>query len=140
MDTHKPTATGQPERTIGQLVADASNEVSGLVRAEIALAKAEITADVSRAAVGAGLLGAAGYMAAMAFVLLCFAGAYGLTEAGLAEWAAFLIVTGVLLVIAAALALVGKGRLSKLAPPQRTIDTAKDSVAALKGDGPGTGT
>lgn len=139
MDTHKLDVTSQPERTIGQLVADASNEVSGLVRAEIALAKAEVKADVSRAAVGGGLLGVAAFMAVVAFVLLCFAGAYGLTEAGLPDWAAFLVVTGVLLLIAAVLGLVGKARLSKLAPPQRTIDTAKDSVAALKGDGPVAG-
>ena len=140
MDTRKPTVGDQPERTIGQLVADASKEVSGLLRAEIDLAKAEISADVSRAAVGAGLFGAAAYMAATAFVLLCIAAAYGLVEAGLPPWAAFLIVTGVLLVIAAVLAFVGKGRMSKIGPPQRTIDTAKDSVAALKGDGPGAGT
>ena len=53
--------------------------------------------------------------------------------AGLAEWAAFLVVTGVLLILAAVLALVGRGRLQQVSAPQRTIDTAKDSVEAIKG-------
>ncbi len=129
MDETKPAQ----ERTIGQLVADVSHEMSGLVRAEIALAKTEVKADVARGAIGGGLLGAAAFLGMVAFVLLCVAAAYGLVAAGLPEWAGFLIVTVVLLVVAAVLGLVGKGRLQQVSAPQRTIVTAKDSVAALKG-------
>lgn len=120
-------------RTIGQLVADIGNQMSGLVRAEIALAKAEVKADVTKGGIGAGLLAGAAFFALIAFVLLCFAAAYGLAAAGLAQWAAFLVVTGVLLILAAVLALVGRGRLQQVTAPQRTIDTAKDSVEAIKG-------
>jgi hypothetical protein len=48
------------ERTLGQLVAQASDDLSGIVRAEIALAKAELRADVKNVAVGGGMFGAAG--------------------------------------------------------------------------------
>ncbi len=136
MDLNKSTGTGTTdggERTIGQLVADISNQMSGLVKAEIELAKAEVKADVTKGGIGAGLLAGAAFFALIAFILLCFALAYGLVAAGLAQWAAFLVVTGVLLVLAAVLALVGRGRLQQVSAPKRTIDTAKDSVEAIKG-------
>jgi len=128
--TDKYTA---PERTIGQLVSDATRDLSDIVRHEVALAKAELKDDVAKAGVGAGLLAGAAFLGVVAFVLLCIAAALGLEAAGLPGWAAFLIVTAVLLALAGVLALVGKKRLSAIQPPERTITTAKGSVAALKG-------
>jgi len=130
------TGTAGDGRTIGQLVADISNQLSGLLRAEIALARTEVKADLAKGGVGAGLLAGAAFLGLVAFVLLCFAGVYGLVAAGLAEWAAFLVVTGVLLVVAAVLALVGRSRLKQVTAPQRTIQTAKASVEAIKGHEP----
>ena len=126
-------------RTIGQLVADISTQMSGLVRAEIALARTEVKADLAKGGVGAGLLAGAAFLGLVAFVLLCFAGVYGLVEAGMDHWAAFLVVTGVLLVLAAVLALVGRGRLKQVRAPTRTIETAKGSVEAIKGHDPHAG-
>lgn len=45
------------ERSIGQLVATATTEMSALVHDEIALAKAQLKQDVKRGAVGGGALG-----------------------------------------------------------------------------------
>jgi hypothetical protein len=134
--TGRGTSTPGDGRTVGQLVADLSQQLSGLLRAEIALAKTEVKADVAKGGVGAGLLAGAAFLGLVAFLLLCFAGVYGLVEAGLDEWAAFVVVTGVLLVLAAVLALVGRGRLKQVKAPQRTIDTAKGTVEAIKGHGP----
>jgi len=120
------------ERTLGQLVAQASDDLSGIVRAEIALAKAELRADVKNAAVGGGMFGAAGYLGLLASIVLVIAAAYGLAAAGLAPWQAFLIVAVVLLVLAGILALIGKSRIGKLGPPERTIRSAKDTIAAVK--------
>jgi len=122
-----------PERTIGQLVSDATHDVSDILRHEVALAKAELKDDVTKAGMGAGLLAAAVFFCLIAFILLCIAAALGIEAAGLPGWAAFLIVTGVLLLIASILGLVGKKRLSSVQKPERTITTAKGSVAALKG-------
>jgi uncharacterized PurR-regulated membrane protein YhhQ (DUF165 family) len=121
------------ERTIGQLVADATRDVSELIRHEIALAKTELKRDVAKAGAGAGMLAAAGFLGAVAFVLLCVAAAYGLVAAGLATWLGFLIVAVALLLLAAVLALVARGQLQKVKPPERTITTSKNTVAALKG-------
>jgi len=126
-----------PERTLGQLVADATHDVSSIVRSEIALAKAEISADAKKAGAGAGMLAAAGVLAFLALILLLIAAAYGLVAAGLAPWLSFLIVAGVLLVGGAILALVGKSSVSKVkGKPERAIKNAQDTIAAMK---PGNG-
>jgi len=120
------------ERTLGQLVAQASDDLSGIVRAEIALAKSELRTDAKNAAVGGGLFGAAGYLGVLASVLLVIAAAYGLVAAGLAPWLAFLIIAVVLLLVAGVLALIGKSRVGKVGPPERTIRNAQATIAAVK--------
>ena len=123
---------GQTERTLGQLVADASRDLSTIVRSEVALAKAELKKDVVAGATGAAMFLVAGVLALLALVLLLIAAAYGLVAAGLAPWLAFLIVAGALLLICAVLVLVGRSRLSKVGPPKRTVRTSKQTVEALK--------
>src|SRR5918911_3727589 len=120
------------ERSLGQLVAQASEDLTSLVRAEIALAKAELRADVKNAALGGGLFGGAGYLGALASVTLVITVAYALVEAGLRPWLAFLIISVVLLLIAGILALVGRARIRRLKPPERTIRTTKEAIAAVK--------
>lgn len=137
-DTSAKTLAGRPPaldggRTIGQLVADASNDVSALMRYEIAMAKTELKKEAVNAGAGAGLIGAAALFGFAGFLFLWATAAFGLVAAGLSHWLSFGIVTLVLLVIAAILALVAKGRFAKLGKPERTIATAKDTVAAVKG-------
>lgn len=128
----EPITNESAERSLGQLVADASHDLTTILRSEVALAKAELKADVQAAAIGAGMFAAAGVVAFLAVILLLIAAAYGLVAAGLSPWLAFLIVAVVLLVITAVLALVGKSRLSKAGPPERTIRTSRETVETLK--------
>jgi hypothetical protein len=122
-----------PERTLGQLVADATHDISSIMRGEIALAKAEVGADVKQAGVGAGMFAAAGLLAFLALILLLIAAAYGLVAAGLARWLSFLIVAGVLLLAAAILALAGKSSIRKVrGKPERTIKNAQDTIAVMR--------
>ena len=128
---------GATERTLGQLVADATHDVSSIIRSEIALAKAEIGADAKKAGAGAGLFAAAGLFAFLALILLLIAAAYGLVAAGLAPWLSFLIVACVLLVLGAIMALVGKSSVGKIkGKPERAIKNAQDTIAAIR---PGNG-
>jgi hypothetical protein len=71
-------------------------------------------------------------LAFLALILLLIAAAFGLVAAGLDAWLAFLIVAGVLLLVTLVLALVGKARLSRIKPPERTTRTSKETVARLK--------
>jgi hypothetical protein len=129
--TTTPNTT--PERTLGQLVADATNDMSSIARSEIALAKAEITADAKQAGKGAGMFAGAGVMGFLGLVLLLFAVVYGLVAAGLSVWLSFLIVAVVLFVVAGILALVGKKAVSKVqGKPERTIVTTQETIAAIK--------
>ena len=129
--TQVPTPT--PERTLGQLVADATNDMSSIARSEIALAKAEITADAKQAGKGAGMFAGAGVMGFLGVVLLLFAVVYGLVAAGLPVWLSFLIVAVVLFVVAGILALVGKKAVSKVqGKPERAIVTTQETIAAIK--------
>ncbi|WP_019285149.1 MULTISPECIES: phage holin family protein [Arsenicicoccus] len=120
-------------RTIGQLVADATQDVSSIMRNEIQLAKAEVKTDVAKAGKGIGMFAGAGVFAFLALILLLIAAAYGLIALGLAPWLSFLIVAIVLLVVAGILAMVGKKALSTVnVKPERTIRNAQETVEALK--------
>jgi hypothetical protein len=122
------------DRTIGQLVAEASQDLSELVRYEIALAKAEIMGDVKRGLTGGGMFVVALFMGLLALVTLVIAAAYGLVAAGLPAWLAFLVVTGALLLIALLLVLVGVWVIKRIKPPERTIRSTKQTLAAVRGD------
>jgi membrane protein implicated in regulation of membrane protease activity len=120
------------ERTVGQLVAQATADVSEIVRAEIALAKAELAVSAKNGAVGGGMFAVAGYLGFLASILLTIAAAYGLTEAGLAPWLAFLIVAVMFLLLAGLLALIGRSRVTKVGPPKRAIESTKQTIAAVR--------
>jgi hypothetical protein len=121
------------ERTLGQLVADATHDISSIMRSEVALAKAEIRADAKKAGVGAGMFAVAGTLAFLALILLVIAAAYGLVAAGLAPWLAFLIVAVVLLAVGAILVLVGKRSIDSLqGKPGRAIKSTQDTIAAVR--------
>jgi fatty acid desaturase len=121
------------ERTLGQLVADATHDISSIMRSEVALAKAEIRADAKKAGAGAGMFATAGVLAFLALILLLISAAFGLVAAGLPPWAAFLIVAGVLLVIGVILVLVGKHNFDNLkGKPERAIKNVQDTIAAVR--------
>jgi len=125
------------EPTLGQLVASASRDLSLLIRSEIELAKSEVRVDVRHAAMGGAMFGAAAFLGLLAVILLSIAAAYGLTAAGLHAAFAFLIIAGTYLLVAGILALVGVRAVKKVGPPERTLRTAKESVAAITNRRPG---
>jgi hypothetical protein len=123
------------ERTVGQLVADATQNISEIVRAEVALAKAELAVSAKNGALAGGLFGAAGYLGFLASILLAISAGYGLVAAGIRPWLAFLLLAVGLLLLAAVLGLVGRSRISRIGPPQRAIRSTKETLAAVKPGG-----
>lgn len=129
------------ERTLGQLVSDASRDVSELVRYEIALAKAEVQRDIKRGVAAGGLFGAAGLLAVYATIALMIAAGLGLAEV-MPAWLAFLIVALGLLLIAGVCVVVGRSQIGRIKPPERTIRSTKETIAAVRnrgGDGASNG-
>ncbi len=120
------------DRTLGQLVSDASTDIKDILKGEIALAKTEIKADVAKGGKGAGMLAGAGIFGLYALGFLLTAAAWALALV-LPTWLGFLIIGVVLLVITGILAMIGIGALKKIqGKPERTIDTSQKAVAAIK--------
>ncbi|MDO5698112.1 MAG: phage holin family protein [Dermatophilus congolensis] len=131
--TRQPAAPRPTDPSIGRLVNNALEDVSSLVRNEIALAKAEIAVDVKRGGIGAAMFAVAGVFAFLGLIFLLHTFALGIFALGLPLWASYLIVTLVLFIGAVIVALIGKSKLSKVNPkPERTIATTKDTIDSLK--------
>ena len=127
------TPVAESQRTIGQLVADATHDVQGLVKSEIALAKAEVQQGAKVLGKGAGLLAGAGFVALLGLIFL-FHTLAQVIAIWLPAWAGYAITTGLLFLVAAVLGLIGKNALSKARPkPERAIAEAEKTIAALNG-------
>jgi hypothetical protein len=119
------------DRKVADLIKDIRGDVQLLVNDQVELAKSELTPAAKNAGIGGGMFGAAGYFGINAATLLYIAAALGLAALGLPYWAGFLIVAGVLLLIAAILALIGYTRVKKIKAPEKTIANGKALVAEL---------
>ena len=124
----------QDHHSVGELVGQATEQLSLLVRQEMALAKKELAEKGRRAGRGGGLLGAAGAVAYVGFMTMAGAAVAALSLV-VDVWAAALIVMGVLFVIAAVLAAVGRAQLKRATPPkpERALDSVKADVDEIKG-------
>ncbi len=126
------TGTTGTERTIGQLVADATHDLEGIVRGEIALAKAEVTDGAKVLGKGAGLLAGAAFLAVIGFIFVLNSAAWGISL-WLPVWAGYLIVAVVVLIVGGILGMLGKKALDQAKPaPERAIDQAQQTIAAIK--------
>ncbi len=121
------------KKSTTDMLGDALNHVSSLVRKEVDLARAEISENLNKAAVALGLIVGAVIIALTALNVLAAALVAAITNAGIdAGWSA-LIVGAVLGIIA--FVMVGKGindlKLSSLAP-SRTAKNVKRDANAVK--------
>lgn len=125
------TEERRAEPTIGRLVADASRDISTLLRSEIALVKSELKVSVRAGGMGAALLAVAGFVALLSLILLSIAIAYFIHMTGLHEAWCFLIVFGGYVLVAAILGLVGIKKLKQVGPPEKSIEQAQKSKQIL---------
>ena len=117
------------ERPLGEVAKDLTSDLSLLVRQEIELAKAEMSAKARKLATGAvvGIVAGVFFITALFFLLNSAAwGAY-LIFGGTAYWAGFLIVAGVLFLLGALAGGLAYRAIRKGTPPAPTmaIDEAK---------------
>jgi Putative Actinobacterial Holin-X, holin superfamily III len=116
--------------SVGDLVRDATEQMSTLVRAEVALAKAEVTAEIRK-----GLMGSVYFIAALVVLLYStfffFFFLAELLDTWLYRWAAFLIVFGIMLATTILLALLGYRKVRKLRAPAKTIESLKSARTVL---------
>ena len=116
--------------SIGELVKDATAQVSTLVRAEVELARAEITRDVKR-----GLTGSVYFIAALVVLFYSTFFFFLFLAELLDEWlwrpVAFVIIFGLMVVVTVVLALLGYLKVRRIRGPQQTIESVKETREAL---------
>ncbi|MER7517243.1 phage holin family protein [Streptomyces sp. NPDC126499] len=128
------------ERSLGQLVASATAEMSALVHDEIALAKAEIRQDVKRGAMGGAAGMAAGVVLLFSLPLLSFALAYAINawtggHNGNGGWNmvwCFLLSFAANVLLAGLLAVFAVAKFKKVKKPEKTIASAKQTAAIMQ--------
>jgi uncharacterized membrane protein YqjE len=119
------------ETSLGDLVKDATTQMSTLVRAEVELARAEITRDVKK-----GLTGSVFFIAAV--VVLFYSTFFfffflaELLDTWLWRWVAFAIVFGIMVVVTLVLALFGYLKVRRIRGPRQTIESVKETRIALR--------
>jgi hypothetical protein len=128
----RPDVPSKDDPTIGRLVADASRDISSLLRDEIALAKSELKISVKAGGIGLGLFGAAAFLVLLAIIMLSVAIAYFIHFTGLDLAWCFLIVFGLYVLVAALLGLVGYRKVKQVRAPERAIHQAQETKNILR--------
>jgi hypothetical protein len=124
-------AAGDP--SLGALVKEATTQMSTLVRAEVELARSEITRDVKK-----GMTGSVFFIAAL--VVLFYSTFFfffflaELLDTWLWHWVAYLIVFGIMVLVTAVLALFGYLKVRRIRGPQDTVESVKETRSALRPD------
>ena len=126
----------QSPQGLGAAVKEVAERTSAIVRLELELAAMELKRKVSSLGLGIGLL-----LGAAVFAVFMFGFLFATIAAGLATampvWAALLVTTGILLLLAAVVAALGVAKVKKGTPPvpEQAILEAKLTTEALKTDG-----
>jgi nitrate/nitrite transporter NarK len=121
------------DQSTSELVQRASEQITRLVRDEIALAKAELMEKGKHAGIGVGLFGGGGVLAVYGVGALT-ATLIIVLDLFLPLWLAALIVAVALFAVAGILALLGRKQVSKAVPaePQEAVASVKADVDELK--------
>ena len=126
------TEPKQAEKSLGDLVAEMTGEVSELMRKEVQLAKVELKEEVGRAGKAGGMLGAGGVAGYFALLFVSLALAWLLDQAMPIALAFFLV--GALYGIAAAVLITrGREQMKHVDPvPRQTVETLKEDAAWVR--------
>ena len=120
------------ERSLGELLGAVTNDLSTLVRDEIALAKAEIQQTISQAVKDIVFIVVGGFFAYTGLLALIAAAILGLANV-IAPWLSALIIGGVIVLIGVVLLLRGINNISNLdVVPERTAQTVKEDVNIVR--------
>lgn len=133
MHTHE---TEHETPGLGTSAKSVAEHASTLVRLEMELAALELKRKATKLGVGIGLFAAAGLLLVYALGFGLAAAAAGIATA-LPVWAALLIVTAGIVVLAAILGVIGANSVQKGTPPvpEEAIAEAKLTTEALKSNG-----
>lgn len=126
-----PSEERAANESLGDLLGEVTEDLSTLMRQELALAKAELRESAKNTGRGAGMLGGAAYAGSMVVLFLSIALWAALATLVGGGWSG-LIVAAVWAVIAAVLFVVGKAQLKKVKGAPQTMETLQEFIPTLK--------
>ena len=130
-----PYGAGTPnveDHSVGDLLGRVTNDLSTLMRQEVALAKTELKEEATKTGKASGLLAGAGAVGYLVLVFLALALMWALGNVMDLGWAA-LITAVVLGIIAGVLFVMGRNKLKQVNPkPEQTVETLKEDVQWAK--------
>ncbi|MEV0329362.1 phage holin family protein [Micromonospora echinospora] len=134
MTTPPPRGDGndKAQQSIGQLLADASRDLSTLLRQEVQLAKAELRQEARTAGAVVAMVAAAAIAALLTLLFLSHALWWGLSNVMDQGWAA-LIVAVLWALVGGVLAVRARKQLSAIRTLPLTKQTAQEIPDALRG-------
>lgn len=125
---------GTNAKTLGAIFRELSEDVSTLVRSEVALAKLELAETAARVTAASGLFLGAVAIALVGLTLLFVTGVL-VIALFIPAWAATLIVGVVLLLVAAGLAVLGRKKIASVEwVPNRSVQSIKSDIDSIKND------
>ena len=132
MTTDRPFGVQPASRSTAELVRQGTEQVSRLIRAEFALARAQAAVKAKDAAAGSGLLGAAAVLALYGVGALLAAAVVLLAEV-VPAWVAAVLVTAALLAVAAVLAFSGRREVRRAGSPvpERAVASVKEDIRTV---------
>ncbi|MBM9617711.1 phage holin family protein [Streptomyces zhihengii] len=132
MDSSHPR-TSEHQEPVGELVKQASEQISRLLREELALAQAEMKQKGKRFGRGGGLFGGAGLIGIIALQALVATAVIALALVW-PLWLSALVVTAVLFVVAGVLAALGRKEVGAATPmaPQQAVRGVQADIAQIK--------
>lgn len=119
------------ERSLGELLGAVTNDLSALVRDEIALAKAEIQQTISKAVKDIVFIVVGGFFAYTGLLALIAAAILGLANV-VAPWLSALIIGGVIALVGVVLLLRGINSIGNIDVVPRTTQTVKEDVNIVR--------
>jgi uncharacterized membrane protein YqjE len=133
---HTPETDGRETQGLGAAVKEVAERTSSIVRLELELAAMELRRKV--VALGLGIAFALGAAVLLLFVVgFAFATVAAALATTMSTWLALLVTTGILLLFALVLGVLGLSKIRKGTPPvpEQAIREAKLTTEALKSDG-----
>lgn len=122
------------EKSLGTIFRELSQEVSVLVRSEVALAKLEMRESIGRVTAASSMFIAAVVIGLIGLTLV-FVTAILVLALFVPAWAATLIVGVLLIGLAALLAVFGKKKIASVEwVPNRTIESIRTDINTIKDD------
>ena len=120
------------DRSISDILQEVLRNLQDIVRFEVRLAKTEVRQEIVKAKFAALLMAVGALCGVFALFFLLLAGVYALSLV-VPGWAAALIVTGALMLIAAITVIAGLKQSKRIHPtPEKTVGTMKENVEWAK--------